>query len=188
MDPRRRRSARALGRNHHSAHTTHPAECAGARASRAPWRATANPRPRHRPECWCRREARTSALPWPGRGRPGPRYRRQAPPLRNTGSGRKLRGSFLGAEQVAQRGLHQLGHGSPLSRRLALELGHDRVVDIERRLHMANHIRTGWQYVNARRELAAGPFEKRGKRRRPNPAINRSPPRGGSSTSARRTA
>jgi hypothetical protein len=45
-----------------------------------------------------------------------------------------------GLEEVAQRSLDQVRHSSALPRRLALELSHNRVVYIERRLHMANHI------------------------------------------------
>src|SRR5262245_28882672 len=42
-------------------------------------------------------------------------------------------------KESAQRGLNEFRHRSPLSRGFALELGHDRVVDDERRLHMEFH-------------------------------------------------
>ena len=54
--------------------------------------------------------------------------------------GRKLRRSVLRPEEITQGGLDELGHCSPLARRLAFELVHDRRVDIQRRLHMENHI------------------------------------------------
>jgi hypothetical protein len=54
--------------------------------------------------------------------------------------GREIGAFFSRLEKAAQRGLNELGHRPPLPRRFALELGHDRVVDIERRLHMENHI------------------------------------------------
>ena len=53
---------------------------------------------------------------------------------------RELRRFLLRLEEIAQRGLDQVGHCSPLPRRLAPEFGHDRFVDIERRLHMENHM------------------------------------------------
>ena len=53
--------------------------------------------------------------------------------------GRKIPRLFSGLEEVAQRSLDQVRHRTALPRRLALELSHDRVVDIERRLHMENH-------------------------------------------------
>jgi hypothetical protein len=37
------------------------------------------------------------------------------------------------------RRFDELGHGPALPRRLALELSHDRVVDVQRRLHMDYH-------------------------------------------------
>lgn len=48
---------------------------------------------------------------------------------------------LLGPEQISQGRLHEFGHRTFLARGLALELGHDRVVDIKRRLHMENHIK-----------------------------------------------
>jgi hypothetical protein len=46
----------------------------------------------------------------------------------------------LGSEEPAQGGLDKLRHCAFLPRCLTLELSHDRVVDIESRLHMENHI------------------------------------------------
>ena len=54
--------------------------------------------------------------------------------------GREIGRPFPGLEEIAQRSLDQIRHRSALPRRLALELSHDRVIDVERRLHMENHI------------------------------------------------
>src|SRR5215470_13076985 len=48
---------------------------------------------------------------------------------------------LLGPKQIAQRGFHQLGHRPPLAGCFALEQGHDRIIDLQCRLHMANHTR-----------------------------------------------
>jgi hypothetical protein len=44
----------------------------------------------------------------------------------------------LRAKQQAERGFDQFRHCATLTCSLALELGHDGVVNVERRLHMAN--------------------------------------------------
>jgi hypothetical protein len=45
-----------------------------------------------------------------------------------------------GVKKKAQTSLHQLGHGFSLARSFLTQAGHDRVVDVQRRLHMASHI------------------------------------------------
>src|SRR5262249_35863919 len=45
-----------------------------------------------------------------------------------------------GSEEPAQGGFDKLRHCAFLPRRLTLELSHDRVVDIQGRLHMETHI------------------------------------------------
>jgi hypothetical protein len=59
--------------------------------------------------------------------------------------GNKLGALFLGPEQAAQCRLHQLRHCSALARGLTFELSHDFVVNVERGLHMENHI--GWKAI-----------------------------------------
>ena len=55
--------------------------------------------------------------------------------------GRKIPRLFPGGlEEVSQRSFDQVRHRTALPRRLALELRHDRVVNIERRLHVDNHV------------------------------------------------
>jgi hypothetical protein len=56
------------------------------------------------------------------------------------GQGRNVLSFPLGPEQPTQGRLHKLGHCAFLPRGLPLELSHNRIVDIERRLHMENHI------------------------------------------------
>ena len=84
------------------------------------------------------------ALPSLGRERPG-RPRRQGAAAREVRERRKLSGFLLSLKEIAQGGLDQFRHRSPLTRRLAPELSHDRFIDVERGLHMDFHI--GWMAV-----------------------------------------
>ena len=54
--------------------------------------------------------------------------------------GRQIGSLLLRSKQIPGCCLHQLRHGSPLPGDLALELGHDGVVNVEGRLHMEKHV------------------------------------------------
>jgi len=47
------------------------------------------------------------------------------------------------SQQQPERRLDQFGHGAALTGALALEFGHDRIVDIELGLNMGNHTMHG---------------------------------------------
>ena len=63
-----------------------------------------------------------------------------APPLWKTGKGGSSAVFFCARNRLRSAVSHQFRHGPPLPGGLALELGHDGVVNIEGGLHMGNHI------------------------------------------------
>jgi hypothetical protein len=58
----------------------------------------------------------------------------------------------LRAEQQAQRSLHQFGHRAALPRRLALELAHNGVIDVESGLHKVTNTIDMCVWLEARTE------------------------------------
>ena len=85
------------------------------------------------------------ALPWLDRERPGPPDIDERAAAHEGRKRRNLSGRLLPVEEIAQSRLDQFRHRPPLTRRLALELSHYRLVDVERRLHTEVHI--AWMAV-----------------------------------------